>query len=238
MIIGRDLKYVFMSTPKAATNSMYAWLTEHYGGVHDKRQVFHGTQVPEDCLDFFKWTIVRNPYSRAVSIWWVLTQDPDRDERWVDMVGDEPLGFEAFWEWVLTHHHSRDGAVCWSQVEFHGEYNVPPDRIISIERLWWELASLPFVDNSWLPKNEFKTVEEIEKDLKEPQCAMRWGMPRLPHLNETRSKRKPWRDYYTPHALALVNQWGRVDADAFGYRQVETVPEFFEYDNTRHRGQT
>jgi len=210
MIIGRDLRYVFMSTPKAATNSLYAWLTKHYGGVHDKSQPFHGTQVPDDCRDFFKWTVVRNPYSRAVSIWWALTQGPEREQRWVDMVGDEPLDFAPFWNWVLTHHHGRDGAVCWSQVEWQAGFNMPPDWMLFLERLEVGLASLPFFDG----KQMFP----------------------VPHLNETHSKRKPWRDYYTPEALALVNRWGKCDAEAFGYAQVETVEELADYDETRREG--
>jgi len=207
VIIGRDLRYVFMSTPKAATNSLYAWLTEHYGGVHDKHQPFHGTQVPDDCLDFFKWSIVRNPYSRAVSIWWGLTQDPQREQRWVDMVGSEPLDFVAFWQWVLTHHHSRDGAVCWSQVEWQAGFNVRPHVILELEQLEIDLSCLSFV--------------------------VKCGMKPVPRLNETRSKREPWRAYYTPEALPLVNRWGKVDAEAYGYAQVQTVDQLLKYDETR-----
>jgi len=220
MIIGRDLRYVFMSTPKAATNSLYAWLVEHYGGVHDKSQPFHGTQVPDECRDFFKWTVVRNPYSRAVSIWWALTQDPQREQRWVDMVGSEPLDFAPFWDWVLTHHHDRDGAVCWSQVEWQSGFNMPPDMIISVEPfLEFQVARLPFVAQ-WMP-----SVLGLAG----------WIWP-VPRLNETYSKRKPWRDYYTPEALVLVNRWGKVDAEAYGYAQVETVEELADYDETRREG--
>ena len=62
-------KFVYISTPKACTHTVYEILRKHYSqGLLEL--AFHSTVIPDKYRDYFRWTIVRNPYSRAVSLWW------------------------------------------------------------------------------------------------------------------------------------------------------------------------
>ena len=66
MIISPEHKYVYVGIPRTASKSMNEWLIQHYGGVwygghHDYRG------IPDGARSFLVFTIVRNPYDRAVS---------------------------------------------------------------------------------------------------------------------------------------------------------------------------
>ena len=67
MIISPANKYVFVSCPRNATRSMFRTLISRdqgmrYGG-------FHSNTLPNNSGPWTKFTIVRDPYSRAVSVW-------------------------------------------------------------------------------------------------------------------------------------------------------------------------
>lgn len=73
MIYSKQLKYVFVAIPKTGTRSTYKILKEKYGAIE---YIDHWHIVPEEMEDFYKFTIVRNPYDRFVSLWWSTTQRP------------------------------------------------------------------------------------------------------------------------------------------------------------------
>lgn len=67
MILKRD-EWLFFSTMKCATNSMYEYLQKpELGGVWCGGKEFHGR--PRERMAPIHWTIHRNPFDRAVSIW-------------------------------------------------------------------------------------------------------------------------------------------------------------------------
>lgn len=73
MIYNKDIGYVFVAIPKTGTRSMYKILMEKYSAIEYSD---HWHIVPDDMQDFYKFTIVRNPYDRFVSMWWSTTQRP------------------------------------------------------------------------------------------------------------------------------------------------------------------
>lgn len=73
MIISDVHKYVYIGIPRTGSKSMNHWLLEHFdgrwhGGHHDYN-------VPAEAADYFIFTIVRNPYDRAVSGTFAVTWD-------------------------------------------------------------------------------------------------------------------------------------------------------------------
>ena len=66
MILGRG--WTFISTPKCATNSLFAVLKTVYRGKQASG-AFHRRVIPLDHVAGDIFTCVRNPYSRAVSAW-------------------------------------------------------------------------------------------------------------------------------------------------------------------------
>lgn len=78
MIISDIHRYVYIGIPRNASKSMNHWLTEHfdgrnYGGHHDY-------DVPEEATGYLVFTIVRNPYDRAVSSHFAVTWDDQAPE--------------------------------------------------------------------------------------------------------------------------------------------------------------
>ena len=66
MIISPSHRFVFVGIPRTASKSMNEWLMQHYGGEwygghHDYRG------IPDQARSFLVFTVVRNPYDRAVS---------------------------------------------------------------------------------------------------------------------------------------------------------------------------
>lgn len=69
MIVSQSMRFVFVSTPKCATHTMYEVLhSALYNGLLLPGGN-HNNQVPEQFRSFYIFSIVRNPYSRAVSLW-------------------------------------------------------------------------------------------------------------------------------------------------------------------------
>ena len=56
---------LFISTPKAATHTMYQVLPKRYGGV--RVGGFHNVAIPRECRDYWQFSVCRNPYDRLVS---------------------------------------------------------------------------------------------------------------------------------------------------------------------------
>ena len=65
MIISHTLKYVYIGIPRTGSKSMNRWLMKHCSGEWVGEH--HDWRVPEYARDYLIFTIVRNPYDRAVS---------------------------------------------------------------------------------------------------------------------------------------------------------------------------
>lgn len=68
MRVNKKEGWVFVSLPKACTNTMYRVLKEHYGPL--VRIGTHPHVVPIEYEKYFIWTVCRSPFTRAVSQWW------------------------------------------------------------------------------------------------------------------------------------------------------------------------
>jgi hypothetical protein len=86
-------EWLFVSTRKCATNSMYEALP-------GKRiEGFHG--IPDTRLAPIHWTIVRNPYDRALSIWGSTCNRPGDKYGAKFRLGDD-LSFKNFAKRILA----------------------------------------------------------------------------------------------------------------------------------------
>ena len=76
MIVSDKHKFVFVSTMRCGTHTMFNALQGPvYQGYHEQRHGgYHNRIVPPRAKDWFTFAVSRNPYSRLVSIWRVITQ--------------------------------------------------------------------------------------------------------------------------------------------------------------------
>lgn len=144
MMISHEHRFVFVSTPKAGTHSMYELLGQYgahrYGGYHE-------THLPPDVKGYYHFTTCRHPIDRLVAAWYSLLFHSDHRDAFVRHVGNDTL--PAFLRWVMKHPNHRN-------LIGPGKMTITPqsvrlkhlrlDGVIRMERLAQDFANLPFVD--------------------------------------------------------------------------------------------
>ena len=80
MIISQKLKYVFLEVPKTGTRSIDKILIKYFYGKETKG---HGYILNKRYKNYFKFMVIRNPYSRIVSTWWSTTQRGKDRYNWI-----------------------------------------------------------------------------------------------------------------------------------------------------------
>lgn len=196
MVISAALKYAFVSTVKGGTNSLYQVLVERFQG--ERYGDFHCSDVSRIPTDWFLFTTCRNPYSRAVSIWY-STCMRGKDRYAFRQMCPQPDRFEVFAEWAASMqcHLEKLGEaqrqLLLTQSARHGD--IPFQRILRVENLEQEFNSLPFVGN---------------------RCE------NLPRLNPTQGQREVASEYLTDRAQAAVRIWMEADFDRYGYSREVT----------------
>ena len=152
MIVNKD--YVFISTPKCATHTMYDVLQTHFEGKRLKP--YHRREVPEEYKDVKRFTVVRNPYSRAVCMWWVIIHGKRYFEQYRSYVSSAT--FEAYLKWVMKPSNGtrRLNILTATQSDWHPR----PINYLNIETLQEEFDNL-FCRKVILPKHLKRTPETL-----------------------------------------------------------------------------
>ena len=150
-------KAVFVSTPKCATNTMYEVLKAEYGG-QQTGDAFHWNRVPRECLDWFSFTVCRNPYARAVSVWASSRGAERYGVR--DRVGSDEI--RPLFEYLLSNPPWR--SMFMAQHEWLA--NVRLNTVLRLEDLENELWRLTFwTGSSTLPRKN-PTYPDMRKPWK------------------------------------------------------------------------
>lgn len=154
MIVGPD--YVFISTPKCATHTMYDVLRKDFGGKRLKP--YHRREVLEADQNKFRFTIVRNPYSRAVCMWWIMTNSKFYSEPYHKTVRRKNLLDYLKWVMIPSNQVRRMKILTWTQSQWHPE----KIKFIKLETLQQDFDNLPFVDKKVkLPRHLKRTPEGL-----------------------------------------------------------------------------
>jgi|GEM_PF-6461817 len=201
MILLPTYRVIYISCERTGTFSMFKVLRDWYGGVQYIEPLQcggfeywtscgnnHARIVPSSCNDWFKFGTCRNPYSRAVSIWWVCTHNIRHETGQVRLPGFEDMSFPCFAKW-LTERLVVPGVTMLlpQHIWYHG---LDVEQYIHVERMSEECQTLPF----W---QKPKHVEAASN--------------RTCHLH------KPWREYYDKAAQAYIEEWAGEDFEQFGY---------------------
>lgn len=208
MRISKPHRFVFISTPKAGTHSVYKMLDDHYSdGL--RRLGFHRARIPRSCRSYFRWTICRNPYSRAVSLWWSACRlahlDQYRFRKRCGAVDD----FTKFITWLAgtTTGERAHEPLMMNQTEWI--HRSEPVTAVHMENMVQELSQLPFWDKSIVVPQLNTTTEKIRDQAVREGCAD--------------IQRPSQHDLYLDkRARQAVMEWAGPDFDRFGYSK-ETV---------------
>jgi len=197
--------FLFVSSPKCGTITFYN-LLERVFGASRVGCGFHANVVPEEHKDLFRWTITRNPYERAVSLWWSAVRLHDSDSYGLAKGCGSSTDFIQFVEWVASLTYEKkdhlgllERAFLNSQSD-HLRKAQPFDAILRLEDISNEVHRLPFW-RSKLPTMVLQLNTTAEK-----QDAHKI------------TNRPPWQTFYEDaRAVAAVNAWLGEDFDKFNY---------------------
>ena len=192
MVISPELEYAFVSTVKGGTNSLYQVLVEHYQGT--RYGDFHCADVREIPKNWHLFTTCRNPYTRAVSVWF-STCMRGKDRYDFRQMCPNPDSFEVFAEWAalmqsqLHRMNEPQQQLLMTQSARHRDIEFR--SILRIEHLLTDFRQLPFVNADHLPV--------------------------FPMLNPTRTQRDTATKYLTERAIIAVQKWMADDFKKYGY---------------------
>ncbi len=193
MLICDDPKFVFVSTPRSGTHAMYRFLGDRYGVKLADPSNFHPLVVPGDKAGHFIFTTVRNPYRRAISAWWMLTQRPEYWDYWRVKLGNVN-GFVNYLRWIEKAKPGVPGkgaGAMWPQV--YWLRNVRLNATLHLEHVEEEFAALPFV-------GEPVTIPRLDV----------W-------YHVTTGVYGDWRPYYQSESIELVQRIYANDFEKYGY---------------------
>lgn len=199
-------KFVYISTPKACTHTVYQMLNDHYSeGL--KEYGFHNTVLQHRYWNYFKWTVVRNPFSRAVSLWWSGCRLHAPDIYGFRKGCGAIDNFTKFVVWLSETSLEERGKEPLMMNQSEWLQPVEPIEAIHMEHLRLELNQLlPF----WKSDIDIPRLNTTDQKINDHEKE-----------NGEAIKRPPWPTFYKDKtAYDAVLKWAGSDFERFGYSRV------------------
>jgi len=202
MRINKKQRFVYVSTPKAGTHTIYRILNEHFSdGLLEAG--FHNNRIVDHYDKYFRWTVVRNPFTRASSIWYSACRLAHLDQYKFRALSGAQNDFPKFTEWMLSvsENERQKQPLLQNQTEWLNP--AQPLHIVHLERLEKELIQLPFwkdgIEISKLNTTAEKIVAQAEVEGEQ--------IERLSLLEL----------YADQKTIDNIIKWAEPDFDNFGY---------------------
>lgn len=187
-----DKKSIFIHIPKCAGMSMAKTIFGNLAGGHATLEEYLNIFEPDCIANYFKFTVVRNPWDRLVSAYFFLKTGGlnSRDRNWFD---EELADFESFNEFVTKWINRKN---IWKMDHFRPQYHYMLDKRQKIH-----LDYVAFIEN-------------IDEDF---ACiADHVGVSRaLPESNK--SMHRSYMDYYNDLTMNIVAETYAEDVTMLGY---------------------
>jgi hypothetical protein len=215
MVINHQRRWIYLGPPKTGSTTLTYLLTDGddfrrsaaprdlrvFGGMKHAGQ--HCMDIPRECASYFTFVSIRNPYSRAVSLWWHWNCESRRLDR-------PRLTFDQFLVRLLD-----------SQADPASNALAGGDFYHFTLSRWLR----------WVPRlDRIIRQEQLEGDLNELNLAAPITLPQINRSPAHRlgdgslEKRGNWRDYLTSETASHVVAWAKDDFERFGY--ATEVPEY------------
>jgi len=193
MIVSDKYKTIFVAIPKTSTRSVYQFFNEELNGriIRD-----HEKNIPDNFKDYYKFTIIRNPYDRVISSWWSTTQRGNDSKFYILRTLKTDTSFLNFCKNldILEKNHPNVPHVT-PQIEWIK--NNKFDKIIKYENLNEEWLNLPFNKNH-KPLVHINATTKVEGKRNE-------------------IAREPSEKYLSKKTIELINKFYKEDFDNLGF---------------------
>jgi len=201
MRVSTKHKFVFVSTMKAGTHTIYRILDEHYAaGLH--KRAFHSNEIPAKFAGFYRWTMCRNPYTRAISLWWSGCRLAHKDQYHFREKCGAVDDFTRFIEWLAgtSDKDRQHEPLMLNQTQWLAP--AEPIHAVKIEDAAAELPKLPFwKDGIVIPQLNTTAQKIVDQEEREGGKIMR----------------PPDAELLTRRARDAVLRWAAPDFKRFGY---------------------
>jgi len=210
MIVSDQHQFVFVAIPKTGTRSIYNICQRQYGFKIYKE---HCEIVPEVYQDYKKFTIVRNPYDRFLSMWWSTCIRPD-DRGAAGAVKKTVNGSKDL--------HDLLKYLCIKNDDDFG-----PGKLFTRQCDYLDCTSFDYILHTENLQEEFSTLPFLDKEKNNS----------LGNINSTRSKWKknvevrntdPW-EYIDQESLDMINEYYKQDFELLPeYTKINSCPNTHE----------
>ena len=192
MFVSIKHKILFVAIPKTATRSIYDSMEKHFGGVPVDD---HQKWIPKKYKDFYTFTVIRNPYYRAISIWWSTCKRNNDIRGYIANYLQEDNTFVNFMRYIPQISHDNPGRVV-TQPQSNWLRGKDFDKMIPFEE----------VDEAWLTMPFNPTHIPLPK--LNPTITVTKGNPNV---------RSQYDNYLCPESISLVNNYFHEDFELTGY---------------------
>lgn len=192
------LKCIYVHIPKAAGVSINKALFGNYGGGHKTVHAYKRIFGPALFKQYYKFTFVRNPYSRLVSAYSFLKNGGfnKSDAAWAAENISEYHTFDEFVDKWLNEEN------IWSYIHFKPQYSFVCDIDLKPE--------VDFIGK----------VETIDKDFN-IACKALGVENNLSVYNKRNADNSHWKDYYSNYSFEKVADVYHHDFKIFNYQSLQ-----------------
>ena len=189
-----ETKTLFIHIPKAAGIAINEHLYGNYGWGHNKYSDYQLAFTDQELDEFYKFTIIRNPWSRLYSAYSFLMKGGmnAEDTQWRD---EHLTPFKDFNDFVMNWLTEKN---IYTGIHFVPQYEF-------------------LIDNSGTIKADYiARLETLDKDLISI-CERLGKQPMIPKKNTTEGRKQEYFDVYTPESIEKVSHIYARDISEFNY---------------------
>lgn len=138
MVYSKKAKLAYYPIPRTASYSIRKVLQEYFPDTRYYANSTHSQQSPIDIEDYYKFTVVRNPYRRLISLWWHMASHGAHEFKYL-----RDCTFELFCRWLVKSDEQYIHSTFMNQIDYIRGIPGRLDMVLHYERIPRALRAIP-----------------------------------------------------------------------------------------------